>query len=157
MSSKVSTASRGRNAHFPLQLAPPHVVVAGNRERDVRLVERILTNAGYAVTVVAAGRPSLAQLQRRTEAVLRRHPADLLVVANQDPLESTLELVATLREQSPGLATIAITPSDFDDARPDARGMPDALIRAPIDAAELRKAARQLVPALPELIANASA
>lgn len=149
MSSRAATASRGRSTHLSLQLLLPHVVIAGDCEREVRVARQVLSGAGYAVTVAAAGKLAVPELQRRIEAILRSRTTDLLVVTDQDPLRPAAGLIERIRERYIDLPVIAIAPLVFNPMR-ERRG-PDAFIRSPIDAAELRRAARRLAPALPEL------
>ncbi len=46
MSVRIVQASRGRTSHSSTQLVPPHVVIAGDSERDVRVAQRVLTSVG---------------------------------------------------------------------------------------------------------------
>lgn len=156
MSSKVASAPRGRNAHLPLQLTLPHVVVAGDHERDVRLAERALTNAGYSVTVVAASHLSVPEFEHRVEAVVRTRPADLMVLTYRNPHRPLLDAIEGLRERYFGLPIIVSTPQELH-AAPAARPNADVILPSPVDEAELRRAARRLAPALPELRWNALA
>jgi DNA-binding response OmpR family regulator len=156
MSSKVAFAHRGRNAHLPSQLTLPHVVVAGDHERDVRLAERALTNAGYSVTVVPAGHLPVPEFERRVEAIVRRRPTELMILACRDPHRSLLDVLEGLCERHSGLGAIVCAPPELHAAvttRPGA----DVILPSPIDETELRRAARRLAPALPELRSNASA
>jgi hypothetical protein len=130
------------------------VVIAGDSERDVRVAQRVLTSVGYGVTVVAANKLPVADVEHRVEAALRKRPTEMLVLAQQDTREPLLDLIERFRERYVGLSIVGIASEPLHSSL-GTRSPPDVLLRSPIDERELRSAAQRLAPALPELVSNA--
>ncbi len=79
----------------------PRVLVIEDDRTLCKMLSRVLTREGYAVTVADNGQVGLARLEEE--------PADLVITDIFMPVQEGLETIRTLRRNHPDVAIIAIS------------------------------------------------
>jgi DNA-binding response OmpR family regulator len=125
-------------------------MVAADSERSSRSLQHALRSAGYQVTPVKMGPGIMRDLRRRVDKTLRTSPVELLVLDGSERPWVALALVDVVRSVYPSLPIIFVSRLD-PEMRAEARRLDvDLIIDAPPDLGELRRAALELAPLVPE-------
>jgi CheY-like chemotaxis protein len=129
----------------PVALEGPSAMIAGRDEESVRVVRRTLEAAGYRVTVAPAG-PRLLRSVRRVAGL------ELLVLDGTEQPWPALALAEAVRRAHPTLPVIFIADIDAE-VRAEARRLDiNVLLSRPIDPRQLRRAAADVAPLVPEVV-----
>jgi two-component system KDP operon response regulator KdpE len=79
----------------------PHILVADDEPRILKLFTRLLSDDGYSVTAVDSGEAAVR--------VLKEQPVDLLILDLSMPEPDGFDVLRSLRAQKPGLRILVIS------------------------------------------------
>lgn len=116
-----------------MQAEPKHpgrVLVVDDEKSVQVLLERVLTRAGHAVTVVASGEDALAALEREAY--------DLLIADKNLPGVDGIEVLRAAAQRHPRIAAIVITGFPTPETRREAEALgARAFVTKPFSIAEM--------------------
>lgn len=138
----------------PIAIETTPVMVAGDDENAVQRIRRVLMGTGYQVTPGRAGHRMMEDLRRRADCTLRQCPIELLVLEGVMRPWVALALVEAVRGVYPSLPIILCTGGDFEVRKEAKRLAVDVVFEKIPDDEELRRAALELAPLLPEVSAG---
>ncbi len=135
----------------PVVIETTPVMVAGDDENAVQRIRRILMETGYQVAPGRAGSRMMEDLRRQANCTLRQCPVELLVLEGIVRPWVALALVEVVRGVYPSLPIILCTSSDPEVRKEAKRLAVDVVFGKVPEEEELRRAALELAPILPEV------